>query len=108
MRFVSALLSCMVVSKSIYVEVAYALPDRQKLIELEVAEGCNIRQAIESSGILQHFPEIDLDRQPVGIFSKKRELTHVLAQGDRIEIYRPLTIDPKEARRTKAKKKAGK
>lgn len=92
----------------ICVEVAYALPDRQEIIPLQVEDGCNIRRAIELSGILQHFPDIDLAHQQVGIFSKKRQLTHVLADGDRIEIYRPLTIDPKEARRAKAKKKIGK
>ena len=92
-----------VVSRHIRVEVAYATPLRQEIIALEVEEGCCIRQAVESSGILQRFPEIDLAQQSVGIFSKKHELSDVLSDGDRIEIYRPLTIDPKEARRTKAK-----
>lgn len=106
MLSVSALWNYTVVSKHIRVEVAYATPDRQDIIALEVQDGCSIRQAIETSGILQRFPEIDLSQQSVGIFSKKRELSDVLIDGDRIEIYRPLTIDPKEARRTKARMKA--
>ena len=86
------------------VEVVYAGALSQELIALEVPAGCTIKQAIELSGMLQRFPEIDLSRQAVGIFSKKQALTTVLANGDRVEIYRPLTIDPKEARRAKAKK----
>jgi len=92
-------------NKLIRVEVAYARPERQEIISLEVEAGCSIQRAIELSGILQAFPDIDLQRQPVGIFSKKHELTDILQAGDRVEIYRPLTIDPKEARRAKAKKK---
>ena len=94
------------VNKNIRVEVAYALPDRQEIIAIDVAEGCSIREAIEASGILQRFPDIDISAQGVGIFSKKRELSDILVQGDRVEIYRPLTIDPKEARRAKAKMNA--
>ena len=95
-------------SKRMRVEVAYALPDRQEIITLEVDEGCSIREAIESSGILQRFPDIDLAEQGVGVFSKKRELTDILELGDRVEIYRRLTIDPMDARRAKAKMKAAK
>ena len=98
----------MVVNKRMRVEVAYALPDRQEIIAVDVDAGCSIRDAIEASGVLQRFPEIDLTRQGVGVFSKKRELSDILATGDRVEIYRPLTIDPKEARRAKAKMKAAK
>jgi putative ubiquitin-RnfH superfamily antitoxin RatB of RatAB toxin-antitoxin module len=105
MLFVRARLSCTGMSKRIRVEVAYALPERQEIISIEVEEGCDIRHAIEISGVLQRFPDIDLTRQSVGIFSKKRELSDILSAGDRIEIYRSLTIDPKEARRAKAKKK---
>ena len=95
-------------NKRILVEVAYAAPLRQEIIALEVDAGCSIGTAIELSGILQRFPEIDLARQHVGVFSKKRELSDTLQAGDRIEIYRPLTIDPKEARRAKAKMTARK
>jgi len=93
-------------TEHIQVEVAYASRERGEIIALTVPAGVNIREAIELSGILQLFPEIDLNQQSVGIFSKKRELTDELAAGDRVEIYRPLTIDPKEARRAKAKMKA--
>ena len=88
----------------IAVEVAYARPDRQKIIALEVAEGCSILDVIEQSGVLGLFPEIDLEKQKVGVFSKARVLSDVVKAGERIEIYRELTIDPKEARRVKAKK----
>ena len=90
-------------SKMIRIEVAYALPDRQDIVALDVEEGCNIQTAIEKSGILQRFPEIDLTRQKVGVFSKRRELSDLLQAGDRVEIYRPLTIDPKDLRRVRAK-----
>lgn len=90
---------------NIAIEVAYATPEKQKIINLTVPVNTTILQAIRQSGILEHFPEIDLTRQNVGVFSKKRTLTDIVQAGERIEIYRPLTIDPKEARRAKAKKK---
>lgn len=86
------------------VEVAYAALDCQEIIALEVNEGCTILEAVKASGILERFPEIDLKQNAVGVFSKKRVLTDILKPGDRVEIYRPLTIDPKELRRVKAKK----
>lgn len=85
------------------VEVAYALPDRQILLTLEVPDACTVGQAIVLSGILQHFPNIDLKRNKVGIFGQLTDLQHLLQAGDRIEIYRPLIKDPKEARRLRAK-----
>lgn len=87
----------------ISIEVAYATKEQQKIIPLEVPEGTTIKEAIQQSGILSLFPEIDLTHQKVGIFSKICELTDLIQAGARIEIYRPLTIDPKEARRNKAK-----
>jgi putative ubiquitin-RnfH superfamily antitoxin RatB of RatAB toxin-antitoxin module len=92
----------MVLTNPIQVEIAYATPDRQEILAIQVESGCTIGLAIQLSGILQRFPDIDLTAQSVGIFSKKRELTDLLAAGDRVEIYRPLTIDPKEARRARA------
>lgn len=89
----------------IRVEIAYATPERQEIISLEVPLGCTIAQAIDYSGICERFPEIDLKKQEVGIFSRKCKLTDDLKEGDRVEIYRPLTIDPKDARRAKANKK---
>ncbi len=86
------------------VEVAYARPNQQWIVQVQVEEGCTIHTAIVCSGILQQCPEIDLTKQKVGIFSKPHQLTDKVNEGDRIEIYRPLVIDPKEARRAKAKK----
>ncbi len=88
----------------ISVEVAYAQPEEQKMISLQVSAGATIQSVIEHSEILTMFPDIDLTKQKVGIFSKLKELTDIVSDGDRIEIYRPLLIDPKEARRAKAKK----
>jgi putative ubiquitin-RnfH superfamily antitoxin RatB of RatAB toxin-antitoxin module len=88
--------------KQITVEVAYASVDRQELLTLQVEEGAQIETVIDRSGILEIFPEIDLMKQKVGIFSKIKKLTDTVQEGDRVEIYRPLLIDPKEARRKRA------
>lgn len=85
-------------------EVVYALPERQMLIPLEVEEATTAAQAIERSGILDHFPEIDLTRAGVGVFGKVVPPTTPLRDGDRVEIYRSLLADPKEARRERAKR----
>lgn len=85
--------------KRFRVEVAYALPDQQVLLELEVMEGTTIREAIERSGILGSIPGIELDRKRVGVFGKLARLDTVLRDGDRVELYRPLEADPREARR---------
>ena len=88
------------------IEVAYATPQRQALVGIEVAPGCTLRQAIERSGILAQFPEISLERCKVGVFGRLRQLDDAVEAGDRVEIYRPLTADPKQARRLRAKRKA--
>ena len=88
----------------ITVEVAYAWPGQQTLIEVKLQAGSTIEAAIERSGILMQCPEINLAVQEVGIFSRLCQLSDEVFNGDRIEIYRPLIIDPKEARRAKAKK----
>ncbi len=92
--------------ESIEVEVAYALPTEQMIIPVRVAPGSTALQAVHDSGILEHFPQIDLDTAKMGIFSKAiaKPDEHVLQPGDRVEIYRPLLIDPKEARANRAKK----
>jgi len=92
-------------NNKITVEVAYALQDRQELITVQVPPGSCIKTAVQQSGLLSLFPHEDLNQLKVGVFSKPRLLTDEVKEGDRIEIYRPLTIDPKEARRAKAKKK---
>jgi len=84
------------------VEVAYALPDKQSLISLEVEEGTTIKEAIEVSGVLDTYNQIDLTRDKVGIFSKFATLDTVLREKDRIEIYRPLIADPKKVRKERA------
>ena len=86
------------------VEVAYALSDKQSLISLEVEEGTTIKEAIEASGVLDTYNQIDLTRDKVGIFSKFARLDTVLREKDRIEIYRPLIADPKKVRKERAAK----
>lgn len=93
----------MAMNSLIKVEVAYASLHHQRIVTVEIEAGSTIEAAILRSGILTLFTEIDLTKQKVGVFSKLRELTDIAEEGDRIEIYRPLTIDPKEARRAKAK-----
>lgn len=94
----------MVHVKKIIVEVAYAKPDVQKIFSVEVDEDATIEEVISLSGMLTFFPEIDLARQKIGIFSKAKKLTDTVKAGDRIEIYRTLVMDPKEARRKRVKK----
>ena len=89
----------------ILVEVAYALPEEQVIISIKVPTIFNVQQAIEKSGIQKKFPSIDLSKNKVGIFGKKTKLDHPLNDRDRIEIYRPLILDPKEMRRKRAAKK---
>ena len=84
------------------VEVAYALSDKQSLISLEVEEGTTIKEAIEASGVLDTYDQIDLTRDKVGIFSKFSTLDTVLREKDRVEIYRPLIADPKKVRKERA------
>ena len=84
------------------VEVAYALADKQSLISLEVKEGTTLKEAIEASGILEIYNQIDLSKQQVGIFSKFASLDTVLREKDRVEIYRTLVADPKEVRKERA------
>ena len=83
----------------IQIEVAYARPDRQILIPLAMGAGATVEEAIHCSGVLQNFPEINLDVNKVGIFGKRVKLNARLRTGDRVEIYRPLPVDPKEMRR---------
>ena len=100
-------------SDDISVEVVYALPQKQEILSLKIRSGAVVSEAIEQSGILRDFPEIDLASAKVGIYSKQVKLDAVLRDKDRIEIYRPLIADPKEIRRKRAaegkeiKKEAG-
>lgn len=90
-------------NKKITVEVAFAKPVLQHILTVQVDEDQTVREAIVLSGILAIFPEINLDKQKVGMFGKICNLSDRVKAGMRIEIYRPLIIDPKEARRKKAK-----
>ena len=89
-------------SKKIMIEVAYALPDKQIIIPVLVAEGISVKEGIELSGVLTKFKGIDLSSNLVGIFGKLTTLDKILRNLDRIEIYRPLAADPKEIRRKRA------
>ena len=78
------------------ISVAYASEKgEQAWVELEVAEGTCVEEAIEASGLLQRFSEIDLSQQAVGIYGRLVKLDQTLNEWDRIEIYRPITADPK-------------
>ena len=91
-------------SAMLSIEVCYALPEAQTLIPLELPEGSTLQQAIDASGILARHPEIDLAKQKVGILGKLKPMDTVLAQYDRVEIYRPLIVDPKSARQRRVEK----
>ena len=90
--------------KRIRVEVAYALRDRQVLLTADLEEGSTVEQAIRRSGILEAFPEIDVARARLGIFGREVSLDAQMRDGDRVEIYRPLIADPKDARRQRAQR----
>jgi putative ubiquitin-RnfH superfamily antitoxin RatB of RatAB toxin-antitoxin module len=89
-------------SESIMVEVVYALQDRQELVALTLPAGTSAREAVEHSGLLEKFPEIDPDRNKLGVFARLVKPDTVLRHRDRVEIYRPLIADPKEVRKRRA------
>src|SRR3990172_396523 len=84
------------------VEVAYARPDVQVIIPVQVAAGASVEDAIRHSGILDSFAEIDLNLNKVSVFGKLSKLTNPLRPGDRVEINRPLIADPKQVRKQRA------
>ena len=92
----------------IVVEVVYALPDKQKLLRVQVPKGTTLREAAERSGMDAHFPGLDLATCPLGIFGKavSKPQERVLEEGERVEIYRPLLADPKEVRKQRDAKAA--
>ena len=87
------------------VEVVYALPDRVDVVSVSVSPGATLRDAVVASGLAQRHPEISLEKQAFGIFGRRVPAETRLAPGDRIEVYRALAVDPKEARRRRAAKK---
>ena len=93
---------------AIEVQVCYALPDSSFLRSLNVPAGTTIEQAVAQSGLLQAIPGIDLAVNMVGIYGKRKPLDSVLHEHDRVEVYRPLQADPKEARRRRASSKSAK
>ena len=99
-------------TKTIQVEVAYATPEKQLIITVEVPEGSSAYEAVVKSGIADEFDGIDIDKDSMGIFSQPLNgkalpvpTDYILQPRDRVEIYRPLLIDPKQARLNRAKKK---
>lgn len=87
------------------VEVVYALPVAADAVSVNLPAGATLRDAVVASGVLQRHPEIALDKQAFGIFGKRAALDTRLSPGDRVEVYRALAVDPKEARRRRAARK---
>ena len=101
----------MAIKSYIFVEVAYALPERQQIIELQVPLGTTALDAVKNSGITDEFSDLDIENLKMGIFGKclgvkgsKTPKEYILKNMDRVEIYRPLILDPKEIRRLRAKR----
>jgi hypothetical protein len=92
--------------KKIQIEVAYATPEQQKILTLKVSPATTVYDGAKNSGIDEIFPEIDFESADMGIYGKvvKNPKEQILREGDRIEIYRPLLIDPKQARLNRAAK----
>lgn len=88
------------------IEVAYATPERQYIAQLIVPIGTTLFEAVQHSDITRIFPDLDIEQADFGIWGKVKPKTTRLADGQRIEIYRPLIADPKESRRKRAEKKA--
>ena len=88
------------------VEVVYALPVAEDAVFVDLAGGATVLDAVRASGMLERHPEIDLRTHKLGVHGEVVPETAPLAQGDRVEIYRPLAIDPKEARRRRALRKS--
>ena len=93
-------------NEKLTIEVAYALPNKQQIVTVEVEEGTCVLDVVKQSSISKAFPEIDVDNVKMGIFGKSVKPVQVVKAGDRIEVYRPLIADPKASRRARADKKA--
>jgi putative ubiquitin-RnfH superfamily antitoxin RatB of RatAB toxin-antitoxin module len=91
--------------KQIRVIVVYALPDAATEIELGLSDGSTVADALRSSGLEGRHPELDLQRCAIGVFGRRVEPSAVLSDGDRVEIYRPLFADPKNARRRRSRRR---
>jgi putative ubiquitin-RnfH superfamily antitoxin RatB of RatAB toxin-antitoxin module len=84
------------------VEVVYALPTRQRLVRVPLAEGMTALEAVRASGLLAEFPELDATSVALGIYGRRVDAAQLLSADDRVEIYRPLRLDPRVARRQAA------
>lgn len=91
-------------STKVAIEVVYALPKEQLIFSVELDEGATVEQAVEACGILKKYPEIDLKKNKLGVYSRLVKADTVLVDGERVEIYRPLIADPKEMRKRRAEK----
>ena len=91
-------------ARAIRVTVAYAEPDRVFQVEIELPSGATVADAIARSGIRAQRPDVDIRPDRIGVFARKVNFDTPLRDGDRVEIYRPLKVDPKEARRQRARK----
>ena len=89
-------------AEMISIEVCYALPTKQELISVKLPQGATLLQALEASGLLQKYPDIDLKKNKFGIYAKLSKPDSLLRDRDRVEIYRPLIADPKEVRKQRA------
>ncbi len=89
-------------AETLHVEVVYALPQRQELVKLTLPAGSTLQQAVEASGLLQRYPEIDLAKLKLGVYGKLSKPDALLRDRDRVEVYRPLIADPKEVRKKRA------
>lgn len=89
-------------AESIQLEVTYAKPEKQEVVSLRLPAGSTIKQAIEASGLMARYPEIDLAKTKVGIYGKLSRMDTVVRDRDRVELYRPLIADPKEVRKQRA------
>lgn len=89
-------------ANTLSIEVVYALPHEQIIMATDVADGATVQEGIEASGVLERYPELDIEAIKVGIFGKLTKLNATLHSQDRIEIYRPLIADPKAVRKQRA------
>ncbi|RUL78399.1 RnfH family protein [Dyella choica] len=90
-------------AERITVEVVCAMPERQLLRRVSLPAGSSVLQAVQQSGILDELRERVFDPERLGLFSRRVAADETLQDGDRVEIYRPLTLDPKDARRRRAR-----
>lgn len=89
-------------SEQLMIEVVYALPHKQELVTLTLSPGATARQAVERSGLLEKYPDIDLSKNKLGVFAKLVKPDTSLQHRDRVEVYRPLIADPKAVRKQRA------